>query len=378
MVYDLTDDQPAFGCAIREWLTDRFDLAAVRAFAEDPHAHARTTEVWKAASDQGWLAVTVPEKYDGVGLGLLEAAAVAEALGSGLAPAPVLHTMLACEAILLGGDAGQQSRWLPRLAVGELLAVPALRSTGGAWNIDGIGVHVDAVGRLCGDAGTVEFAASADLLVVAARDTDGAGLWLVQPRAEGVTLHPTAPLDRTVQAAHVLLDSAPAQRLTASTPATIAALFTRGALLSAAEVVGAAERVLALTVQYLCTRTQFGVPIGSFQAVQHELAELYVGLTLAKDGVRYAAHALDGGASDAELMTSIAKAKTSDVCPRLAAAAVHFHGAVGFAAEHDAHLFFRRIHRGAAAYGDTTWHRRKIASAAVEGHALADNVQELP
>src|SRR3954447_15199041 len=129
MFFALTDDQGEFGAAVRGYLAERFDLAAVRGVVEDPTSDGNPAALWKAAGEQGWLAVTVPEEFDGLGLGLVEAQVIARALGAGVAPGPWRGTVLAAEAIRLAGSAEQRAAWLPRLAVGDAVGAMTLRGT---------------------------------------------------------------------------------------------------------------------------------------------------------------------------------------------------------------------------------------------------------
>ena len=119
MFFALTDDQQEFGAAVRGYLAERFDLAAVRGVVEDADLDGNPATLWKAAGEQGWLAVTVPEEFDGLGLGLVEAQVIARALGAGVAPGPWRGTVLAAEAIRLAGSEEQKAAWLPRLAAGD-------------------------------------------------------------------------------------------------------------------------------------------------------------------------------------------------------------------------------------------------------------------
>ncbi len=168
MFFALTDEQQAFASTVTEFLADRFDLDAVRGVVEDPDGDGHPLTLWKGLADQGALAVLVPEEHDGLGLGLVDAQVVARALGAGVAPGPWLATVLAAEAIRLGGSAEQQSRWLPALAAGETVGTVALRGEGGAW--DGSGITVDAnspegdgTSRLSGSASPVDYPGVAGL-----------------------------------------------------------------------------------------------------------------------------------------------------------------------------------------------------------------------
>src|SRR5687767_8793996 len=158
MFFALTDDQREFDAAVRSYLAERFDLDAVRTVVEDTGGDGNPASLWKAAGEQGWLAVLVPEEYDGLGLGLVEAQVIARALGAGVAPGPWRGTVLAAEAVRLAGSDEQRSTWLPRLGAGQAVGAFATRGS--------------APGRLAG----VEYGAVADVVVAPSLD----GLVLVE------------------------------------------------------------------------------------------------------------------------------------------------------------------------------------------------------
>jgi alkylation response protein AidB-like acyl-CoA dehydrogenase len=343
--FALTDEQRALQATVREFLTDRFGLDAVRRGYDDPDDDAHPVELWKSVGEQGWLAVTVPEKYDGLGLGLLDAAVLARCWGEGCVPGPLLPTLLGAEALRLGGTDEIRTAWLPRVAAGEaVLAVstaPGLSATGDT---------------LTGSVDAVEMAHVADALVLAA---DGA-LWLVA--ASDATVEVAEPLDRTTRLCRVSLSAAPASRLDVA-PAAVAA---RGSVLAANDLAGIAAAALRRTVDYLKTREQFGRPIGSFQALKHAMADLHVATTMAGHSGWYAAHALDAELPDAQLAGHVAKAKCSDTARDVTAAMIQFHGGIGYTWEHDAHFYFKRAKRLEYTFGNADEHREAIARLVVD------------
>lgn len=338
MYFALTDDQREFGSAVRGYLADRFDLDAVRGVFEgvggvDGAVDGHPQSLWKAAAEQGWLAVTVPEEHDGLGLGLVEAQVIARALGAGAAPGPWRGTVLAAEAIRLAGSTEQQAQWLPRLATGDAVGAFTLRGT--------------APGALP----TVEYGGVAD--VVVARSTDGLVL------VTGATATPLGSLDATTRLAAV--EAGPGEALPGATPEVIDDLAARAAVLVAADLVGIAREAVTRTVDYDKDRKQFGVPIGSFQAIKHVLADLHVATTLAEHAVLYAAHAVDTGLDAADLAVAVAKAKASDAAVDATAAMIQYHGGIGYTWEHETHFFYKRAKRLAGQYGDADAHRARIA-----------------
>jgi alkylation response protein AidB-like acyl-CoA dehydrogenase len=360
--FALTDEQQAFASTVTEFLADRFDLEAVRGVVEDPDGDGHPLTLWKGLADQGALAVLVPEEHDGLGLGLVDAQVVARALGAGVAPGPWLATVLAAEAIRLGGSAEQQARWLPALAAGETVGTVALRGEGGAW--DGSGITVDANdSRLSGSASPVDYPAVAGLLVVAATDSSGtSGLYLVEAGADGLTVRDQRTYDGTARVGAVELADTPAEPLAAGGPEAVAALLARAAVLNAADLVGVAREALRRTVAYDRERTQFGVPVGSFQALKHALADLHVAVTMAEHAVLFAAYALDTEDPGTAVAVAVAGAKASDAAWDATGAMIQFFGGIGFTWEHEAHFFYKRARRRAPLFGSAEEHREHLAA----------------
>ena len=350
MRFQLNDEQRALQDAVRSYLGDKLD---VRAVYEDPEGDGIPAYLWKAYGEQGWLAVLVPEQYDGIGLGLLDAAVIARNLGAGTAPGPWLGTVLAGEAVRLYGSAEQQQALLPRLAAGEVKGAVALLKPGASPSPAGAPALAKD-GALTGVLELVEYGASVDTLVVAAQD----GLYLVDPSQAKVTPH--AALDRTTRLVTLTLDAAPAELLDGSADGW-QELLDRAAVLAASDLAGVARKALTDTVDYDKTRVQFGKPVGSFQALQHALADVHLTVTMAEYAATYAAHALDIDAPDKALAVSVAKAKTGDAANDATSAMIQFLGGIGFTWEHHAHFYLKRAKRLEYAYGDASQHRERIA-----------------
>jgi acyl-CoA dehydrogenase len=366
--FALTEEQEAFASTVSEFLADRFDLEAVRGVVEDPDGDGHPLTLWKGLADQGALAVLVPEEHDGLGLGLVDAQVVARALGAGVAPGPWLATVLAAEAIRLAGSAEQQARWLPALAAGETVGTVALRGEGGAW--DGSGITVDAnspdgdgASRLSGSASPVDYANVAGLFVVAATDASGTpGLYLVEGGASGLSVRDQHTYDGTARVGAVELADTPAEALSAGGPEAVTALLARGAVLNAADLVGVAREALSRTVAYDRERTQFGVPVGSFQAIKHRMADLHVAVTMAEHAVLFAAHALDTDDPGTAIAVAVAGSKASDAAWEATGAMIQFFGGIGFTWEHEAHFFYKRARRRAPLFGSAEEHREHLAA----------------
>jgi alkylation response protein AidB-like acyl-CoA dehydrogenase len=334
MFFALTEDQREFDAAVRGYLAERFDLDAVRGVVEDAGGDGHPASLWKAAGEQGWLAVLVPEEHDGLGLGLVEAQVIARALGAGVAPGPWRGTVLAAEAVRLAGSDEQKGSWLPRLATGEAVGALSLR------------------GSAPGVLPAVEYGGVAD--VVVARSGDGLAL-VTNPVATS-----RGSYDGTTRLADV--EAGVGETLPGAAAEVIDELAARATVLVAADLVGIAREALSRTVAYDREREQFGVPVGSFQAIKHALADLHVGVTMAEHAALYAAHAVDERLPDAPLAVSVAKAKASDVAVQATGAMIQYHGGIGYTWEHEAHFFYKRAKRLAGQWGDADTHREKIAA----------------
>jgi acyl-CoA dehydrogenase len=343
MDFRLNADQRALAESVTDLLADRFASAARNAYDEPDGVDVRD-KLWATMCQQGWLAVTVDEADGGLGLGMVDAQIVARGLGGLTVPGPWRVSTIAIEAIRLGGDAAQRERWLPGLGSGELIGTHAIEAR---VSFDG--------SRASGRLPRVEYAADADLLIVAAA---GGVIGVVDLRDEAVDIMPQRQYDHTTRMDVVNLSDAPVAVL--ATHGIYDDVLRRATTLTAADLVGTARASLTRTVGYVAQRVQFGKPISSFQAVRHELANLHVAVTMAEQAVLYAAHAIDAGLLDIDLSVAVAKSKASAAAKLATAAMIQFHGGIGFTWEHDAHLYFKRAKRLAAAFGDAEAHRERI------------------
>jgi len=367
MLFALTDEQRALQDAVRSYLRDRFGPQQVRELWEAPESDGVPAGLWKSIGEQGWLAVLVPEEHDGIGLGLLDAAVIARVFGAGTVPGPWLGTILAGEAVRLAGSDDQKSSWLPRIAGGEVKGAVALLRPASSPTPAGAPATSEG-GTLSGRLDLVEYANVADVLVVAAQD----GLYLVDPSAPGVTVTTLEALDRTTRLCTVTLEGATGEKLGGGTPEVLQDLLDRAAVLVANDLVGIARKSLTETVEYDKTRVQFGKPVGSFQAIKHDLANLHVAVTMAEHAATYAAYATDDDAADRVLAVSIAKSKAADVARKATSDMIQYLGGIGYTWEHDAHFYFKRAKREEYAYGDATQHRERIAQLLIDGRPDTD------
>jgi alkylation response protein AidB-like acyl-CoA dehydrogenase len=371
MNFGFTEEQELLRAEVRKFLDERCPLDEVRRLMETPEGFSR--ELWKQMAELGWLGLTIPEAHGGAGLGWFDLVVLLEETGRTLFPSPLISTTLAAAAIRESGSSEQQSRWLPRLADGSCIATLAFLEESDLWTAQGIQLAGRADGsgfRLSGEKLLVPDVASADLFVVAFR-TGGAArevaLGLVERGADGVSVAPSAGMDLTKRFGRLSLQEVrlpPESLLGAPNEAwpAIALHLDQGACAVTAEMVGAAEAALALTVRYAQQREQFGSPIGRFQGVKHPLADGYVDIESIKSLVYYAAWALDESPEEAPLAVSRAKAYASEALPRLGIDCVQLHGGIGYTWEYDAQLYLKRAKWARPMFGDADFHYERVAA----------------
>lgn len=333
MDFDLSPDQLALSEAAGALLDARCDMATVRRACD---SGSFDPDLWAAMAKQGWTGIAVAESLGGVGLGPVEAAVLLEQTGAHLAPVPLAQQLIAL-AVLASGT------WGERLLTGETIACAARAPLQRA-----------ADGTVSGRPEPVVYGARAGVLVAPAGDE------LVAVDLSGTDRRPEPAMDRTRELAWIELDGAAAETVGGS--AEVAAHLDRGALFHAAEMLGTAETVMHLAVEYAKVREQFGRPIGSFQAVKHRCADMLVDVEGMRSAVYHAAWAL--GAADAEAPVTVATAKIwcSDAGVRVAESALQVHGGIGFTWDADVHLYLKRAQLDQVTFGDARHHRARLAA----------------
>jgi alkylation response protein AidB-like acyl-CoA dehydrogenase len=337
MDFALTDDQRMMQESVDRTLERLCPLARVRAAVDRGETVAR--DVWDGLVELGITGIMIPEAHGGLGLGLLDAALVAEALGRHVAPVPfAASAVLAPLALLRAGTPAQQARWLPRLASGAAIAGVAI-AEGVAGARPSAGVTASG-GRLDGRALFALDALAADVLVVA--DSAG-GLHLVEAGAPGLERIALTSIDRTRPLAELCFAGTPAEPLAADGGSTLRALRDAGWVLLAADTLGAGWRMIDASVAYAQERKQFGRVIGSFQAVKHLCAEMAAEFEPCRALVWYAGYAFDAIPAEASLVAAHAKALTGEVGRFVARTATEVHGGMGMTDLLGLHYWFKRI-----------------------------------
>jgi alkylation response protein AidB-like acyl-CoA dehydrogenase len=269
---------------------------------------------------------------------------------------------MATAALLASDDAEIHRRWLPAIASGEVVATVAIGEEGDEWDAARLATRAD--GRaLHGQKSLVPAATLADAIVVAAQDASGPGLWLVERGARGLEIGALQGTDMTRRVATVTLQGTPATRL-AGGRAAVDRTRDAGLVLLAADAYGGARRCIDMTARYALTREQFGQPIGAFQAVKHQLADIVTDVEPALSLWWYAAHAWDHLPDRAERHAALAKAHLADLFDRVTRVCTELHGGIGFTWEYDLHLWFRRAVSDRAYLGNAEYHRARAADLA--------------
>ena len=366
MDFGFSEDQEMLRSSVRDYLRAEAPASYARAMMTD--AVGSTEKVWRGISELGWLGLAVPETYGGSGLGLLDLAIVMEEAGAVVFPGPLMSTIcLGTPALVAAGSEAQKQRYLPELAAGKLRVTLAVAEAAGIWSEAAVGVTAKREGSsilLSGEKLFVPDARSADVILVAAKLEGKIALFALPRDAAKIT--PLSTIDETRKLDVVTLENV---RIGddavlgggALEAGALDRLIDIARVLVAAEMCGAADASLKLSVEYVQIRKQFDRAIATFQAIQHKLADMKVALENARSLVYYAAWALDSRAEDERLAAAMAKAYASDACTKIAGDAIQVHGGIGFTWEHDLHLYFKRIKSNELTYGDASANRERIA-----------------
>jgi alkylation response protein AidB-like acyl-CoA dehydrogenase len=364
--FDLSVDQVALRDAAADLLDDACTTARVREVAAT--SRHLDDDLWSAMADQGWPAVESSAQDGGLELGMVEVAVLCEQLGRHLAPVPFAGTVVAHGALAAAIDDGafdagpttalgdsDVGAWAQRLSSGDAVgavawssrpdAVRARRDDEGTW-------------RLTGRSDPVVGGPEADVVVVFA-ETDGAPGVFALVTGDGPRIDAEPAMDRTRSLGWLELSDRGALRL--GDDGAAGAILDRCVAAVCAEMLGAADVVLGMTVQYAKDRVQFGRPIGGFQAVKHRCADMLVDVEGMRSAAYYAAWAVGAGDPGASAAASAAKVWCSDAARRVMASGLQVHGGIGFTWEHDLHLFLKRSQLDQVSFGDATYHRERIA-----------------
>jgi alkylation response protein AidB-like acyl-CoA dehydrogenase len=364
--FELSADQVALRDAAASLLDDMCPTTRVREVA-GTERHLDDA-LWAAMAQQGWPAVERSAEDGGLGLGLVEVAVLCEQLGRHLAPVPFAGTVVAHGALAAAMASGATEAmhdaglgdtdlggWAQRLSSGEATGAVAWSRTADAMRARR---DSDGTWRLTGRSDPVVDGPMADVLVVTAT-ADAVPALFALAAQDGARPGDEPAMDRTRALGWLELDDRPATWLGDAGAAD--AVLDRAVSALCAEMLGAADVVLAMTVQYAKDRVQFGRPIGGFQAVKHRCADMLVDVEGMRSAAYYAAWAVGAGDPEASAAASAAKVWCSDAARRVMASGLQVHGGIGFTWEHDLHLFLKRSQLDQVTFGDAAHHRERIA-----------------
>jgi alkylation response protein AidB-like acyl-CoA dehydrogenase len=363
MNFDFSDDQKFLKSEARKFLEARCPVTVVRGVLDHPERQYDEA-LWKAVAAQGWLGAAIPEAYGGLGLGGVELCVIAEELGRALAPIPFASTVyFLAEILLQHGSEAQKSAWLPRIAAGEVIGAFATVERPGVLTDAQVQARVDG-GKLSGVKLPVTDGMIADVAVVLAREGTGTGLFLVDLTGDGVQREALATLDPSRGAAKLTFSGAAAERIGEAGEglALAEAALNRAAVLLAFEQIGGADRALEMAKDYALNRYAFGRPIGSYQAIKHKLADIYIKNELARSNAYYGAWALSAGAAELPVAAAAARVAACEAFWFAAKENLQTHGGMGFTWAVDCHLFYRRSQQlGLVAGGAKAWKERLVS-----------------
>jgi len=357
--FGFTDEQNMLRESVQRFLEQRCPISEVRKLRETESGYSE--ELWLEAAQLGFLGVTMPDKFGGLDLGWMDLIVILEEFGYGLFPSPFIANTLAATAILENGSEEQQAQYLPKLLDGSLKASVALLESGTALSANSITLDASIDGDnivLNGQKNSVMDPASADLFIVSFRIGDEVNLAIIDKNTKGVTATAFSLIDQTKRMGNldlIQVKVSNAQILNANKK-SIERLIDQGALAVTAEISGSVGAALRLSVDYANERTQFGHAIGHFQGVKHPLAEMYVDMESFRSLLYYGAYACDHRPDELSRITSLAKAYATEAFIRTTTDSIQIHGATGYMAEVDIHLYYLRSKWARPMFGDTLTH----------------------
>jgi alkylation response protein AidB-like acyl-CoA dehydrogenase len=366
----LNDEQKMLSKTAHEFIRERAPAARIRTFRDSGDELGFSREIWTEMAELGWLGLQIPEEYDGLGLGFFDLCVVLEQSGRELMPEPFVSTLLlGTQTLLLGGTEAQKQAFLPGIATGDTLVTVGYDEAGSHGDVS----KVATVARrsadgfdLSGEKIQVLDGHLADRIIVSAATSDaGYTLFLVDPAHAGVTITRQSRIDG-LNAAIVRLDGISVKdddivgELDGGAP-LLQRTFDRAAVGLSAQMLGASEQAFADTIEYIKEREQFGVPIGSFQALQHRAVSVYTEIALTRSVVLAAARAIDEAPDDVPRLASLAKATASETFMHAAKEAIQMHGGIGVTDEHDIGFYMKRAQATYMTFGKPSQHRQRWA-----------------
>lgn len=369
MNFGLSEEQDLLRQEVRKFLDEQCPIEEVRKWMKEPAGYSK--ECWSALAELGWTGLIVDEKYGGAGLTWIDLIVLLEETGRSLFPSPLISTILTASLIEDLASDSQKKGWLPALASGKSIGALAILDDPSFIASESVTCRGKANGdgyRISGLKRRVADAANANLIAVGFRnEKDEILIAVLDTSAAGIEIEPLETMDETKRVANLKLESVEVAgdsilgNASETWPA-IERVMDRGAVAVTAEMLGAGEAALALTVQYAKDRVQFGSPIGRYQGVKHPLAEMYVDLESTKSLLYYTGWAIEASPGEVAYCASKAKAFGTESFMRIGVDGVQLHGAVGYTEEYDIQLFLKRSKWARPAFGDEEYHLERTAT----------------
>jgi alkylation response protein AidB-like acyl-CoA dehydrogenase len=367
MLFEFSDEHDELRRTVRDFLEKESDEKSVRELMASERGYDPTT--WsRMAEELGLVGLIVSEQHGGAGFGMIELAIVAEEMGRVLLCAPYLSSaVLATSALELAADEAARNEILPKLASGESIGTLAFSESANPWDLSAIAMTAEPDGerfKLSGEKNYVLDGHVANEILVAARVDGALGLFRVAENAAGLRREALPPLDPTRKIATLRFANTPAERIASGDVSeALEHALIRTIVALTAEQLGGTQRILEVATDYAKTRLQFGRPIGSFQAIKHQCADMLVQVEFARSAVYNAAFADEEDLEATAAAARMAKSYCSEAYLHAACQNIQIHGGMGFTWEHSAHLYYKRAKASELLFGSPSSHREKMAAA---------------
>jgi alkylation response protein AidB-like acyl-CoA dehydrogenase len=363
MEFGLSESQEILKDSARKFFAGECPMELVRRLMETDTAYDEM--LWAKLAEQGYTGIIFPEEFGGVGLGKVELILLMEEAGRALLPGPFFSTVPLAGAVINALASPQhKKKYLEPICHGQARATVAVLEAGASWNLAEPETFA-AGSKITGEKLFVTDAAVANFILVVAQD----GIYAVDAGALGMTITAMAGMDMTRKIYGIKFKDTPSEKIGGRSELSKALDIATAALV--AEMVGGMQRTLDITVEYAKMRKQFGKPIGMFQAVQHHCADMYLETESSRSAAYYAAWTLEENTPEASTAVSIAKAYASDAGRTVGNRGIQVHGGMGFTWENDVHLFYRRAKASETAFGDSIFHRERIARQVIDRETIS-------
>ena len=363
MNFDFSEDQKLLKEQVSKFLSDNCSLDVARDILESDKCYSE--EVWRGLVELGLTGTAIPEEYGGLGLGALELCVVAEELGRAAAPVPFSSSVyLGTEAIVKYGTNSQKEKWLPKLSSGELISTFALPETNSEPTEKNIKTTFSN-GKINGKKLPVADGSYADIAIVVVKNTDNddTALAIAELSSENVKRKQISTLDPSRDHAEIIFENSEAEIMDIGDEGwgAVDTILNSAAVLMAFEQIGGAEASLNMAKEYALDRYAFGRQIGSYQAIKHKLADMYVKIELARSNSYYGAMMLNDGGADLKIAAAASRVAATDAYNYAAQENIQTHGGIGFTWEADTQFFYRRSQVLGLALGSSiTWKNKLV------------------